>query len=490
MSIAVLSRNRHAARALPIGALGGVLLGAAIVVASGVSTPLILVLGAAGCLPLIFLLLGSMTRGLRALLILSLMLTFDVYVGYSDRFQTVRPGVPITLTALVLVCLYGAEAVAAILRKSSFRVPIAVTVPFALLVVWAALSFFIAPEPGYVIQSMPGYVTSFLIYLYAVQMTRGTADLRFTVVCIALAVLMSGSLGLLQYITDGWPSPALLGGRESAIVQSYQRIPLSRVSGLLSHPNTFAVLLNGLLPLLLALAFVITPRVLRVLCVGAFVLGTGAMLLTYSRAGWTSFAVSIGLLLLVVPKRRWHPALGTALMAVVAMSFVTIILVATPLYSRVTTRLMEDDQGAGRSRIPLAGASIDLIRQHPLTGVGVGNYKFAAPLVADERGVPLVSEDGMPMRVHNLFLLTAAELGLPGLLLLLTMIVLFFARAISGMRSGDELRTNVAIGLACGLIANLTHSMFEPATLADASYLTLSFLGGCMTGLGDTMGEQ
>jgi O-antigen ligase len=482
-----LSRTGHAPWALTAGALG-VLLGVAVLWAGRVSATWVLLVGAAGCLPLLFLLLGSMRQAFRALLILSLTMTLDVFIGYSDRFQTVRPGVPITLSALVLVCLYGAEVLAAILRKSSFRAPASVTIPFGLLVAWAALSILVAPEPGYVLQAMPGYVTSFLICLYAVQLTRGTANLRFTVTCIALAVLMSGLVGLLQYVTGGWPSPGLLGGRESEVVQSYQRVPLSRVSGLLSHPNTFAVLLNGLLPLVLALAFVVKPRILRVLCVGAFLLGAIAMLLTYSRAGWTSFAVSIALLLIVIPKRRWHPGLGTALIAVVMVSVVTIILAATPLYARVTTRLMEDDQGAGRSRIPLAAASVDLIRQHPFTGVGVGNYKFASPIVADERGVLLVAEDDMPMRVHNLFLLTAAELGLPGLLLLLTIIVLFFAKAIRAARAGDEFQTTVAIGLACGLVANLTHSMFEPATLADASYLTLSFLGGCMTGLGDEVG--
>ncbi len=491
MSSASVVRTDHAAWHLPLGVLGGVLLGAAVLGASRVSVTWMLVLAAAACLPLCFLLLGSITKVFRVLLVLSLAMSFDIFLGYSDRYQTLRPGVPITLTALVLVGLYGLQVVGAVVVRPSMRRPSAVTIVFGIFVVWAAASIFVAPEPGYVVQALPGVVTSFLLCVYARRLMHHADDERFTVGCIALAVLMSGMVGLLQYVTGGWPSPALLGGRETEIVQGYQRIPLSRVSGLLSHPNTFAVLLNGLLPLMLTMAFLSRVRLLRLVCALAFVFGAAAMLLTYSRAGWTSFGVSSALLLVVIPKRRWHPGFGTALLLVVVASFVLVVLAATPLYSRVATRLTEDDQGAGRSRLPLATASVDLIAQHPLTGVGLGNYKFASPIVADERGVLLLEAgDGLPMRVHNLALLTAAELGVPGLLLLMTLIGLFLAHGVRAIRFGDERQESVAIGLVCGLVANVTHSMFEPATLADVSYMILPFLGGCLTGLGEKIGTR
>ncbi len=115
-----------------------------------------------------------------------------------------------------------------------------VIVPFALLVVWGALSIGVAVQPGFVVQGLPGYVTAFLTCLYAVQLMRGEREIGFTITCIAVAVSVGGGVDILQDVTGGWPSLSLLGGREADVVQDYAGGGLSRVSGLLRHPNTFA----------------------------------------------------------------------------------------------------------------------------------------------------------------------------------------------------------------------------------------------------------
>jgi O-antigen ligase len=139
--------------------------------------------------------------------------------------------------------------------------------------------------------------------------------------------------------------------------------------------------------------------------------------------------------------------------------------------------------------MPLARTSVELISDHPFAGVGLGNYQFASPIVTDDRGVVLLEPgDNRPMRVHNLFLFTAVELGVPGALLLAAIVVLFFVRAVAVIRWGRAPQAAVALGLTCGLVAILTHCMLEPATLADPSYLILSFVGGSLTGLGGRTG--
>lgn len=471
--------------AVPAGLFGGALLGLLILLASGSSLKWLLILTAMGCLPVLLFVLGSMTTVFEALLIFSLSMSLDMFFGFSDRFVETRPGVPVSLTALLLLCLYGLGMVNAGSRRVSSGQRNPATVTFALLVVWAALSFFVAPRPGYALQALPGYVTAFLLYVYALRLMTSDNRIMFTARWIALAVTVSGALACVQYLTGGFPSLTLLGGSDTQFVQDYAHEQISRVSGLLHHPNTFAVLLNGFLPLLLVLAFTVKERWRRLLFTAAFGLGTVALLLTYSRGGWLSFGVSLAVIAVVTPKKHWRPGLGTALSAVVCLSLVVVVLVATPLYSRILARVDEDDQGAAQSRMALARTSLDLIGQHPIVGVGLGNYQFASPIVTDDRGVPLIERgDGRPMRVHNLFLFTAVELGLPGALLLAATIVVFLVRAVSAIRHGDAVSAPVGLGFACGLLAILTHCMLEPATLADPSYLILSFVGGCVTGLG------
>jgi len=273
------------------------------------------------------------------------------------------------------------------------------------------------------------------------------------------------------------------------MVQGYQHEQISRVSGLLRHPNTFAVFLNGFLPLLLVSAGAFKDRALRWLCAAAFAVGLVALILTYSRGGWLSFGVSLAVIAVVSPKQHWRFGFGTALATVAGVAAILVVLVATPVYSRIVARVAEDDQGAASSRVPLARASLDLIGQHPFLGVGLNNYQFASPLVTDDRGVPLIEPgDQLPMRVHNIFLLTAVELGLPGALLLGWCLMRFARDGFAVVRRGSWLSAQVALGLSCGLGAILMHCMLEPATLANPSYLILPFVGGCLTGLGDESG--
>jgi O-antigen ligase len=482
----IAADDRRNAGGLAVAAGGGMLIGLIILVATGSSLKWVLVLTAVGCLPVMVLGLGSLTRTFQALLIFSLSMTLDIFLGYSDKFVETRPGVPVSLTAILLLCLYGLVLIDVGHSGAPVRRRHAATVTFGLFLIWAGLSLLVAPRPGYALQALPGYLTSFLIYLYALRLMSSVDGIRFTSTWIALAVIVSGVLGCVQYLTGGFPSLALLGGSETQFVQGYANEQISRVSGLLHHPNTFAVFLNGFVPLLLVLAFTLTEQPLRLMCGAASALGTLALLLTYSRGGWLSFGVSLAVLVMVIPKKEWRPGLGMALLTVVALSLLLVAVVATPLYSRIVTRLEGDDQGAAQSRTALARMSLVLISEHPFVGAGLGNYQFASPVVTDDRGVPLIEAgDGRPMRVHNLLLFTGVELGIPGAALLAVTIALFLVRAVSVIRNGARLSARVGLGLTAGLLAILIHCMLEPATLADPSYLVLSFVGGCVTGLAD-----
>lgn len=464
------------------------MLGLLILAAAGSSLKWLMIVTAAGCVPALLLVLGSLTRVLQALLVFTLSMSLDFYLGFSDRFAETRPGVPLTVTAILLCGLYGLSAInGGSPDEGRDRARMSATVPFAMLVAWAGFSLLSSSRASYVLEALPGYVTSFLLYLYSRRLMRSNAQIRFTLAWIALAVLCGGVIGLVQYVTGGFPSFTVLGGSATQISQSYQSVQLSRVSGLLlRHPNTFALFLNGFLPVLLVLTFTRQARGMRLLAAAAFAAGLLALVLTFSRGGWLSFAVSVALVVAAAPKTEWRLGLPSLLVAVTTLSVLLVVLLTTPLYSRIMTRVADDDQGAAQSRQPLLKMSLRLIGAHPVAGVGLGNYQLASPIVTDDRGVALIeAADGLPMRVHNLVLFTAVELGVPGAVLLVTTIALFFWRGFAALgRRCTSLHSSVALGFTCGLVAILTHSMLEPATLADPGYLILPFVGGCLTGLG------
>ena len=90
-------------------------------------------------------------------------------------------------------------------------------------------------------------------------------------------------------------------------------------------------------------------------------------------------------------------------------------LTLLPLSSLVAGRFSGSpahaEEFSGIARVWLAGQALDLVREHPLTGVGAGGFVLA---LAERAGVGYIVEP-----VHSLPLLAAAELGLPGLLVLL-----------------------------------------------------------------------
>ncbi len=81
------------------------------------------------------------------------------------------------------------------------------------------------------------------------------------------------------------------------------------------------------------------------------------------------------------------------------------------------------------NRVQVWSATIDMIRESPLTGTGTGNWRFVYPKyqLGDLRRSEY-DTDKQVTRPHNLFLRIGAENGLPGLLLLIGMLALpFFA---------------------------------------------------------------
>ena len=184
---------------------------------------------------------------------------------------------------------------------------------------------------------------------------------------------------------------------------------LLRAYGLSGHPN----MLGGHLAVGLILSHGLVsvwPRVWRALIVIAWAIAWALLLLTFSRSAWLAL-IAGGLtaaVLLLRGRRIDRQALIAATTlaiagAALAAAFVTIfhpfligrVQVATQSYE---TFSINERQGL----IEVAG---QLIAAHPLTGVGAANFSLAGRALL---GYPLDW-------VHNVPLVVASELGLPGL---------------------------------------------------------------------------
>ena len=205
-----------------------------------------------------------------------------------------------------------------------------------------------------------------------------------------------------------------------------------RAYGLAGHPNLLGATLAALLLLLLAEtdAGRHVKRGLFTLSASAGMLGLVA---TFSRGAWLAFGV--GLVSWIVRRtlharhadtsshRRRRTSLRRLLQdyvhLVVPLALASLLLALS--YHLVVSRFFHLDSEIEAPSIEHrqvdAGLAVRLIRQHPWSGVGAKNYLPAVRAI-----------ESNSRTVHNVFLLTGAELGLPGALLWLWLTIAVLAR--------------------------------------------------------------
>jgi hypothetical protein len=207
----------------------------------------------------------------------------------------------------------------------------------------------------------------------------------------------------------------------------------------MGNKNLFASALFLMLPF--CLYGVVRGRpLLRVAACSAVALVLVLVLLSRTRAVWLALFVSVvlttAILLLTVyqhrlkPSARMNKALGWRL-GLIALSI--LCLVAAVVSLRGSPRSIRGlvasvlDIESMSQRLGMWGKTIEMIRDHPLLGVGAGNWKVVIP----SYGIPdEVSGDWAKMifvvRPHNDFLGVLAETGALGLGLYLAVFGVFF----------------------------------------------------------------
>lgn len=186
-----------------------------------------------------------------------------------------------------------------------------------------------------------------------------------------------------------------------------------------------------------------------------------AIVLSLARAAWLGVAAGIAATALVslvcrlsseeqIPRVRKVALVGSAVLGVLAALFIPTRLTwrsETP-FADTLHRLVESERGTGSGRLVQYRSTLEIIRQHPLLGVGPGNWSVAYPEVAaptDPSYIP-----GAPQPVNRLpnsdWLGLASERGLLALLLFGATAALLVFRSMRSLREGRSQKEVLAAG--------------------------------------------
>ena len=256
----------------------------------------------------------------------------------------------------------------------------------------------------------------------------------------------------------------------------------SRLSGGISDPNELAALLVPAI-VIGAFMFAVTSLPLWRWLLGTAVLVTSlALFLTQSRGGLLSLAVVV----LVTPFLA-GPVRLRALVVILCIAAIGIgyySLVAPP---QALSHVTKFSVGSGTGREDLWRVSIQMFENHPVAGVGTGNFQVVEPRYA-LRNINLPRVDlvvDTPKVAHNTYLHVLTELGLVGIVAFGGMLLGALAiawRAIRTLARRGERRLEIlGRGVLIGTIGMLAAYVFITAQYEKQLWLLLGVCAALST---------
>lgn len=368
-----------------------------------------------------------------------------------------------------MIRLIGARA-----QDRRVEVVPSISLPFGLLVLWSALATLQrgpATGPPLALYQVFLFLKAWLAFLYLANNVNQESRLLGVGIFLCLGILAEGVLAFAQYFLGSTLGLGVLGeARHSLVFEEIGSSELMRVGGTRVHPNALASFLVPMLSIVLALWLAGRRWWTRALAALAFTVGLATLVLTFSRGGWLSFVLVAPVVVALGAWKRW--GVRKACTALAGFGLLA-VLVLVPLWSSISQRLFEYDYGAAWSRVPQIHVASNVIKAHPILGIGLRNYRRVMGQYDDT--IERISlQTANP--VHNMFLLTAAEAGLPALGFLLWLVVALFRRGWRGFRYGQGLQSLFCLGLLGSLSSYLIHGLVEYRYL-QAHYLFPLLMG-------------
>ena len=240
--------------------------------------------------------------------------------------------------------------------------------------------------------------------------------------CVALLIqITAGFIGFASQSTafvaplDAvWPGLLDASTRGASVVELPDGLRILRAYGTLPHPNILAGF--TFISLLGPASLFLNNRKPGFLALLVLIPGISLLVITFSRAAW--LALIVFSLVLIWKSKYFDRNRLTILLALAALSFtLTLFPYRDLVAARTIKTTSHSEEFSFIGRAWLNQEATNMIREQPLTGAGIGSFIIQ---LAGRAGEGYVIEP-----VHNIFLLASAELGIPGLLLITALTILF-----------------------------------------------------------------
>ena len=341
-------------------------------------------------------------------------------ITYSFRLTSFLHAKEAVLHVGLVVC-----AVLAAIRGRTDCKRVSWLLPLALGLAWGAVSgLVVAQVKARVIEESIRYAALFALIAVNADLFADARRRARIMASLVISAVIVALLGLIQFFRV---APSLFPE-----FPGYDQ----RVYSVFGNQNLFGGYLAIAIPLLTA--HIAADSRIRLLRYAALALLAMGLVLSESRTAWLATVAGMAVCVL------WRgPHRKTTLYA---LAFMTLGLLCAALLTwprpleRISQTLREDDVG-GRARLWFWDGALRMIRDHPIAGVGLGNYAYFSPWYQGEalrgpRGPRHYHNELHTVHAHSEALELLAETGSPGLLCglwFLMSLLRFRGRAWSGL---------------------------------------------------------
>lgn len=346
-------------------------------------------------------------------------------------------------TAIQEICFYTAIACALFLttlKQKTFSLQSPLTVPFALLVICAFIGLFFALNEENSVIDFYGHLLKYLILFYLMVNFFDTKRRFILITWILVSSTTIFTFGLIAYFYFISGNP--LSGKLLSVDIPVNILSVVTIFPFLLTANTFFR------------TKYLSLRIILIFCLFTIALST---ILTGSR-----FSVSL-LVLSVAPFFISHKK------SALLLTIIIIILVfCLPVKSRfVTSDFMYNIEND--PRLFLSNPFVEMIKTHPVTGIGFGLDTYADKKLTEKYIQKLEKKTSVEEQVlssfyypHSIYIDIATRLGLVGLLIFFYIVFTYFRTGWLIMRrSRDDFIRSWSLCLMTSFFALLVIGIFE-----------------------------
>lgn len=207
------------------------------------------------------------------------------------------------------------------------------------------------------------------------------------------------------------------------------------------------------------------PWKLRSLFIITTIVNMPAIMLENTRIVWLGILMTFVLIILLSLKNKLHALLLILVLAIGGYTFLQLSPYSMDRFASISDTTAKTQ--SNYQRILMWNTSIKMVSDHPVFGIGVGNYH-------EEQGSDYLTEEfiDVPYHPHNTFLYMFAEAGiLGGISCILIFLYLYYRVIFDWIKSKDIVSLAYLSCLIAYTINNLTDSMFCGYNIKTATYI-------------------